>query len=168
MSETIPQLQAQMDLYLTAPTTHETARSLEKLSETWVSHHREKKAILCLEKAVEIYETLPELELDTARAALKAGHLHRKLGHNKETGRYYTQALDMYKRIYTYPHIELAGMCYVLGSFMEQLLKLSAATTYYEEALSTIEQAEGVMHPQCSLIKERLLHVADHRRKYKK
>lgn len=168
MLETIPQLQTQMDLYLTDPSIPETALKLEALSDIWVSLNREKKAIICLTRSLELYDNFPELTLESARIALKLGHIHRTLGHHNETGTYYKHALTAYKQAYPHPHLELAGMLYVLGSFMEQLMKFIPAEAYYHESLQMIEKVEGKQHPQCCVIKERIETLKSKRHLYKK
>lgn len=168
MLKTIPQLQTQMDLYLTAPSTSEIAIKLEALADEWMTHNREKKAIVCLTKSVTIYEELSGFTLELARTSLKLGHIYRKLGNHKETGASYKQALAAYKVAYPTPHLELAGMVYTLGSFMEQLMKLIPAETYYQEALSIIETVEGKQHPQCNVIRDRIESLQSKRNLYKK
>ena len=168
MLETIPQLHAQMDLYIASPPSEDTARKLEMLADTWVSLNREKKAIVCLTQSLELYDSFPTLALESARIALKLGHIHRTLGHHKETGASFKHALTAYKTAYPTPHLELAGMLYVLGTFMEQLMKLTPAETYYQESLHMIEKLEGKQHPQCSVIRKKLETLISKRHLYKK
>jgi tetratricopeptide (TPR) repeat protein len=166
--KTISQLQQQMDSFLSANSDEVTAENLIALSSQWVSVSRNKKAIECLEEVSKILTPLPDFELTLARTYLKTAHLYRKLGKNKLAGSSYNSALTTYKKVYTSDHLEFASMFFTLGSFMDQIMKLNQAETYYKHALDMITRLEGPKHTSYAQISTKLLEIQNKIKLYRK
>jgi tetratricopeptide (TPR) repeat protein len=166
--KTISHLQKQMDSFFSAKENEDTAESLLNLSDQWVAISRNRKAIECLEKCAKILSPISNATLFLARTFLKIAQLYRKLGNNRASGAAFKQALTYYQEVYNSDHLELASMFSIMGSFMEQLMKLQAAENYYSSALKMVIRLGGTDHPQAERLSNQINTIQHKKLLYKK
>jgi tetratricopeptide (TPR) repeat protein len=137
----------------------EIVYALQQLSDQWLTQKREKKAIECLDYAMQVLEdaTLPEERGTLASLYHQVGHLWRQLGNHKLTGMYYKKALELYKDIHTSdPHYDNAASHFILASFLDQIWKLKPAQFHYERALAIMVQVKDKGSKEVAAIQEKL------------
>ena len=140
----------------------EIVHSLQQQASQWATEKREKKAIECLDYAMQTLETAT---CDTEKPILaklyhQVGHLWRQLGNNKLTGIYYKKALALYQNIYAKKaHYDVAAAHFVLASFLDQLWKKKPAQFHYELALSLMTQLTGNYEKEIAIITQKIADI---------
>lgn len=133
--------------------------SFQQLADQWLAEKREKKAIECLDYAMQVLEESTSTEERVTLASLyhQVGHLWRQLGNHKLTGMYYKKALKLYKDIHTSaPHYDHAASHFILASFLDQIWKLKPAQFHYERALAIMVQVKDKDSKEVAAIQEKL------------
>ena len=137
----------------------ESVYAFQQLADQWLSEKREKKAIECLDYAMQVLEESTSTEERVPLALLyhQVGHLWRQLGNHKLTGMYYKKALELYKDIHTSaPHYDHAASHFILASFLDQIWKQTPAQFHYERALAIMVQVKDKDSKEVTAIQEKL------------
>ncbi len=144
-------------------TSYALAELYSQYAELWLGNDRHKKSIEYYNKALVIYDVLyPDTPCENrARCHLEVGQVWRLLGDNKKTGGYFQKALAEFKSIHSdTPHTDIARTLFLLGSFLEQIWKLTPALSYYKEAHEQLLSLLGDTHTHTQACKAALLRIS--------
>jgi len=91
------------------------------------------------------------------------------MGNNRFTGSYYKKALDTYQQFYKSEVSADIGIAnFVMGSFLEQIMKLEPAAHYYQQALNVMSALGDDYQDDVDSIQLRLQEVLKKKEKWKK
>ncbi len=140
----------------------EIVHSLQQQATQWATENREKKAIECLDYAMQTLEidTLDAEKSVLAKLYHQVGHLWRQLGNNKLTGMYYKKALELYQTIHQKKgHYDVAAAHFIFASFLDQIWKQKPAQFHYELALSIMSKLTGDYDKEMGIISQKLTDI---------
>lgn len=103
------------------------------LAERWHSENRFEKVIFCYEQALDYLKSDNTASLTACSVAIKIGHTHRRLGHNRDARRYYQMAVTFSQRPDTL-QAETGQAYYHLGNLAEQTWNIKFALEFYTKS----------------------------------
>lgn len=142
----------------------ETAQKWIKLAKKWHKNQRLEKVILCYSKAFEYFKT-EQMGIKASEIAILIGHAHRELGHNRDTRRWYQQALTQSE--VPDKQNQQTALCYFhLATLAQQTWNLSIAINQYEKSKEIYNQLNLKDH--VNALEEKINHLHEKSKTFKK
>lgn len=139
-------------------------------AESWAKQNRYRKAIEQYDLAILELSKSSQEDERLGDCHQEIGSLWRLLGNNKFTGMHFTKAKDYFVTSFgdTKPHIKIATIYYLLGSFLEQIWKLKPSEDYYTTSLAQLTALLEKGHSHIVAAQESIKRVQNKKLEHKK